>query len=286
MYPAYKLIRSINRQYPNNGFINAVSVDEETYRYDDQGDPLPEERRDIIDEDVRDIINECLFEIYKDVAIEEVFSFPTVPGQNQYALPDDCDLRDVVEVTRTGGWGDFMPVGYVKPIEEIVEGELPPPDPPPEHGPYPGWVPNFYWRRRYTRRLVWARDAEELTGDRYFNAWSNKRIGICPTPANNREIITIYYKKTPKTIMYMDDDIQIKDKYMPILKYRVLMEFAKSGSHPDIDLYNTFALDFNNLLMEAKRDKDADKPYYDHVKDNDRPSAYFRRRPFRRGVRR
>ena len=91
MYPAYKLIRSVNRQYPNNGFINAVSVDEESYA------------GMIIPEDFKDIINECLQEIYKDVALEEIFSFPTVAGQNQYVLPDDCDLRDIVEVTRTGG---------------------------------------------------------------------------------------------------------------------------------------------------------------------------------------
>lgn len=273
MYPAYKLIRSINRQYPNNGFINAVSVDEETYT------------DSLIPEDFRDIINECLLEIYKDVAIEEVFSFPTVPGQNQYVLPDDCDLRNVCEVTRTGGWGHHLPIGPVAPIEEIVEGEMPTPPPPPYPMPYPGWVPNKHFHSRYSRRLTFAREAEELTGDRYFNAWNNKRIGISPTPVNNFDVITIYYKKTPKTVTYMDDEIQIKDEYMPILKYRVLMELAKSGSNPDIDLYNVFALDYNNLLMEAKREKDADKPFYDHVKDNDRPSAYYRRGPRRRWYR-
>ena len=273
MYPAYKLIRSINRQYPNNGFINAVSVDEETYA------------DTIIPEDFRDIINECLFEIYKDIAVEEVFSFPTVPGQNQYVLPEDCDLRDVCEVTRTGGLAHHPPVGPVAPIEVIVEGEMPPPPPPPYPAPYPGWVPNKFWHSRYSRRLVFARDAEELTGDRYFNAWNNKRIGISPTPVNNFDVITIYYKKTPKTIVYMDDEIQIKEEYMPILKYRVLMELAKSGSNPDIDLYNVFANDFNNLLMEAKREKDSDKPFYDHVKDNERPSTYYRRGPRRRWLR-
>lgn len=302
MYPVYKLIRSVNRQYPNNGFINAVSVDEETYA------------DAIIPEDLKDIINECLQEIYKDVALEEIFSFPTVAGQNQYVLPDDCDLRDIVEVTRTGGPGfGHPPIGFIKPIEEIVNGGgrphpdeddiEPSPEPEPEPGPeprpdpippmppypdphyggpYPGWVPNRYWGRRLSRRLVFARDAESLTGDRYFNAWNNKRIGISPTPTNNFEIITLYYKKRPKTIEYMDDPIQIKDEYMPILKYRVCMELAKSGSHPDIDMYNIFALEYNNLLTKAKREKDADKPYYDHVKDNDRPSAYYRRGPRRR----
>ena len=145
---------------------------------------------------------------------------------------------------------------------------------------YPGWVPNHYWGNGRTRRLVWARDAEELTGDRYFNAWDNKRIGIYPTPRTNREVITIYYKKKPKEVLYMDDEIQIKDKFMPILKYALCMKLAMSGSNPDIDMYNVFATQYNNLLMEAKRDKDSDQPYYQHVKDNERPRDYFRRRRY------
>lgn len=149
---------------------------------------------------------------------------------------------------------------------------------------YPGWIPNHYWGHGRTRRLVWARDAEELTGDRYFNAWDNKRIGISPTPRTNREVITIYYKKKPREVLYMDDEIQIKDKFMPILKYALCMKLAMSGSNPDIDMYNVFATQYNNLLMEAKRDKDSDQPYYQHVKDNRRPMDYYRRRPWR-GVR-
>lgn len=56
------------------------------------------------------------------------------------------------------------------------------------------------------------------------------------------------------------------------------MELAKSGSNPDIDLYNVFAVEFNNLMQEAKREKDADQPYYQHTKDNARSPDYFRRR--------
>ncbi len=87
-YPIYKLLRAVNRQYPNNGFIHDVDVREEM-------------TNGIIEEDLRDLINETIQEIYKDVAIDEVWSFPTVPGQNQYSLPEDCDLRDIQEVTRT-----------------------------------------------------------------------------------------------------------------------------------------------------------------------------------------
>lgn len=102
MYPAYKLIRAINRQYPNNGFINAVDVTENTFD-------------GIIPEDFRDILNECIRDVYQDIAIDEIYSFPTVPGQREYELPLDCDLRDIQEVVRKG---------------------MPPP-PPVFHGPTP-----------------------------------------------------------------------------------------------------------------------------------------------------
>lgn len=87
MYPVYKLIRAINRQYPNNGFISAVDVTEEL-------------NEGLIPEDFRDILNECIQDVYKDVAVDEVWSFPTVPGQKEYSLPEDCDLRDIQEVVR------------------------------------------------------------------------------------------------------------------------------------------------------------------------------------------
>ncbi len=106
MYPVYKLIRAINRQYPNNGFISAVDVTEET-------------NDGLIPEDFRDLLNETIQEIYHDIAIDEMFSFPTVPGQKEYALPEDCDLRDIQEVVRTFA---RKPYG-------------PPPPPPP--GPVP-----------------------------------------------------------------------------------------------------------------------------------------------------
>ena len=99
MYPVYKLIRAINRQYPNNGFISAVDVTEEL-------------NDGLIPEDFRDILNECIQDVYKDVAVDEVWTFPTVPGQKEYSLPEDCDLRDIQEVVRK----------YTRPV--------PPPPPP------------------------------------------------------------------------------------------------------------------------------------------------------------
>lgn len=95
-YPVYKLLRAVNRQYPNNGFINYVDVNEDL-------------TNGIIDEDLRDLINEALNETYIHIAKDEVYTFPTVAGQNQYALPDDCDLRDIQEVTRTYAYKPLVP---------------------------------------------------------------------------------------------------------------------------------------------------------------------------------
>ena len=110
-YPIYKLLRAVNRQYPNNGFINYVDVREDMYNHD------------LIDEDLRDLINETIQEVYKDVAIDEVYSFPTVPGQNQYVLPEDCDLRDIQEVTRTyqGVRGPLCPPPPAPPIPTVFQ---------------------------------------------------------------------------------------------------------------------------------------------------------------------
>ena len=136
-YPIYKLLRAVNRQYPNNGFIDYVDVREDMYdSFKDQ----------LIDEDLRDLINETIQEVYKDIALDEVYSFPTVPGQNQYVLPEDCDLRDIQEVTRTfrGIRGPLCPppppppiptvntlyffanggTGEMEPIETEIGGEI------------------------------------------------------------------------------------------------------------------------------------------------------------------
>lgn len=70
-YPVYKLLRAVNRQYPNNNFINFVDVNED----------MPNEHGEkyLIDEDLRDLINEALNETYIHIARDEVFTFPTVP---------------------------------------------------------------------------------------------------------------------------------------------------------------------------------------------------------------
>lgn len=293
MYQVYKLVRMINATYPNNGFIYDVDV-------------MPESK---LSEDLADVINEALHESYKEVELDEIYTFPTIAGQAEYSLPDDCDMSQIQEVTRSFDIHPPIP-SRIKPIEEIVGGEnVESSTPNPELRPmseettkvdyyagglYPAehykelpegigefhytHIPRFNPHIGRAKRLVFARDAECLTGDRYYNAWDGKRIGISPTPRHDGEIISIYYKKKPHDIRTMDDDIEIKDKFISILKYNVCAKLAMMGNNPDIDMYNIFARKYNDLLLEARREKDADLPYYPHTKDNARPSAFLRRR--------
>lgn len=288
MYQVYKLVRMINATYPNNGFINALDVDVDTE----------------ISEDLIDVINEALHESYKEVELDEVYSFRTIPNQAEYSLPIDCDMSQIQEVTRSMPYphGGCHHRKHIKDIEEIVEGEKTEEEKvnyydgglyPPEHYKelpegigvhYYNQIPRHNPHIGRARRLVFARDAECLTGDRYYNAWEQGRIGISPTPRTPDEVITIYYKKKPQDIRTMQDDIEIKDKFIPILKYNVCAKLAMMGNNPDIDMYNIFTRQYNELLLEARRQKDSDLPYYPHTKDNERPSTYYRRRP--RGFRR
>ena len=109
MYQVYKLVRMINATYPNNGFINALDVDVNTE----------------ISEDLIDVINEALHESYKEVELDEVYSFRTIPNQAEYSLPIDCDMSQIQEVTRSMPYphGECHHRKHIKDIEEIVEGE-------------------------------------------------------------------------------------------------------------------------------------------------------------------
>ena len=268
MYQVYKLVRMVNATYPNNGFINALDVDVNTE----------------LSEDLIDVINEALHESYKEMEIDEVYSFRTIPNQAEYSLPVDCDMSQIQEVTRSMPYphGGHHIHKKIKPIEEIVEGEkvnyydggLYPPE---HYKELPEGVGVHYYNQvpRHNphigraKRLVFARDAECLTGDRYYNAWEEGRIGISPTPQTGDEVITIYYKKKPQDIRTMEDDIE----------NNVCAKLAMMGNNPDIDMYNIFTRQYNELLLEARRQKDSDLPFYPHTKDNERPSAFYRRRP-------
>lgn len=135
--------------------------------------------------------------------------------------------------------------------------------------------------RRYGKdisiRLRWGRDAESLDGNRYFNAYGNM-IGIHPAPETDNEIITIFFKRTPRPVMTKDDPIEVKDEFIDLLVYSIVADLASSGSNPDIEIANNYTLKYNALLQDAITRRYNEQPFYLKVKDNKRPPLRFLRR--------
>lgn len=130
-------------------------------------------------------------------------------------------------------------------------------------------------------RLVWARDSEQMYGgNRYFNGFGNT-IGLYPTPKRDGEVVTIFFKETPRPVKTKDDPIEIDDKWIDLLVYSVVADMASSGSNPDIEIANNYIQRYNTLLREAKLGKSLRQPFYPKTKDNKRPPLSF----LRRGVR-
>lgn len=129
-------------------------------------------------------------------------------------------------------------------------------------------------------RLRWARDSELFEGHRYYNGYGNT-IGIFPTPMRNGEKITIFFKKTPMKVNTKDDAIEIKDRWIDLLVYAVIIDMASSGSNPDIEISNNYTLKYNNLLTQALRESMSNQPYYPKIKDNKRPPISVFRRGWR-----
>lgn len=126
-------------------------------------------------------------------------------------------------------------------------------------------------------RLRWARDAEFLDGNRYFNAYGNM-IGLSPVPAKDGEKITIFFKRTPRPVKTKDDPVEVKDEYIDLLVYSVVADLASSGSNPDIEIANNYTLKYNTLLQEAITRRYNEQPFYPKTKDNKRPPLAFIRR--------
>ena len=129
-------------------------------------------------------------------------------------------------------------------------------------------------------RCRWARDGELMEGNRYFNAYGNM-IGIFPTPFEDNDKITIFFKKTPRPVKTKDDPIEVNPKWLDILVYSMVIDMASSGSNPDIEIANNYTARYNALLQEATLDRYGNQPYYPKIKDNKRPPIRFYRRGFR-----
>lgn len=87
MMTAYQVLRRFNTEYPNNGFIYDPEVTSETQ----------------VDSAIIDYLNSALMRLDKVALLDELYEIPTIAGQNMYELPLDCELSNVVEVSRQYG---------------------------------------------------------------------------------------------------------------------------------------------------------------------------------------
>lgn len=87
MTTCYQILKRFNQEYPNNGFIYDPEVTSETQ----------------VDSAIIDYLNSALMRLDKVALLDELYEIPTIAGQNMYELPLDCELSNVVEVSRQYG---------------------------------------------------------------------------------------------------------------------------------------------------------------------------------------
>jgi len=171
-------------------------------------------------------INETMKKIYKDLAIQEQYSFITRAEQELYVLPENCSIDMINSVTMSTeardqnnpyNWGNFEELKSYLPNETMKEA-------------------GYY-------------DGREGT------------IGIYPRPEDVRKI-DIYYMKKPQMVTSLDDYIQIDDNYVDLVKYNVMSIIAMSGHNPDIELANEYILLYNNLVQKANENKNEQQQRY------------------------
>lgn len=176
-------------------------------------------------------INETMKKIYKDLAIQEYYSFTTSAGQELYTLPENCSIDMINSVTISEkardqnnpyDWGNFKELKSYLPNEKMD-------------------VSGFY-------------DGREGA------------IGIYPIPEDVRKV-DIYYMKKPKMVTSLDDYIELDDNYIDLVKYNVMSIIAMSGHNPDIELANEYILLYNNLVKKANENKNEQQQRYPIIRN-------------------
>ena len=176
-------------------------------------------------------INETMKKIYKDLAIQEQYSFITREGEVLYSLPENCSIDMIASVTISNkarsqdnpyDWGEFKELTSYLEEENMLEA-----------GYYDG--------------------REGL-------------LGLYPAPKDVRKVQVFYWKK-PKMITDEDDYIELNDNYIDLVKYNLLSIIAMSGHNPDVELANEYILLYNNLVQQANEDKNEQKQRYPVIRD-------------------
>lgn len=186
---------------------------------------------DYIDQTLFLWINETMKKIYKDLAIQEQYSFTTSENKRLYSLPEDCSIDMIKSVTMSTkarsadnpwNWGEF---------EELKS-----------------YLPN-----------------EKMTIKGYYDGRQGS-LGIYPVPIDVRKI-DIYYSKKPTMVTNRDNFIEIDDNYVDLVKFNVMSIIAMSGHNPDIELANEYILLYNNLVQKANENKNEQQQRYPTIRD-------------------
>lgn len=176
-------------------------------------------------------INETMKKIYKDLALQDCYSFITSAGQNVYSLPENCSIDMITSVTISNkprtpenqyDWGGFSEIRSYIPDEKMT-------------------VSGYY-------------DATEGT------------IGIYPVPQDARKVF-VYYLKKPKMITDENDYIELDDNFVDLIKYNVMSIIAMSGYNPDVELANEYILLYNNLVLKANESKNEQQQRYPIIRN-------------------
>lgn len=176
-------------------------------------------------------INETMKKIYKDLAIQDYYSFTTVAGQELYVLPEDCSIDMINSVTISDKARD-----QYNPYDWGGFNEL------------KSYVPN-----------------EKMTDPGYYDGREGL-IGIYPVPQDVRKV-DIFYMKKPKMVTSLDDYIELDDNYIDLVKYNVMSIIAMSGHNPDIELANEYILLYNNLVQKANENKNEQQQRYPVIRN-------------------
>ncbi len=176
-------------------------------------------------------INETMKKIYKDLALQDYYSFTTASGQELYSLPEDCSIDMINSVT----------------ISEKARDQ---------YNPY-DWG-NFKELKSYVPN-------ERMTDPGYYDGREGL-IGIYPIPKDVRKV-DIFYMKKPKMVTSLDDYIELDDNYIDLVKYNVMSIIAMSGHNPDIELANEYILLYNNLVQRANENKNEQQQRYPVIRN-------------------
>lgn len=186
-------------------------------------------------------INETMKKIYKDLAIQDQYSFTTSAGQELYSLPENCSIDMINSVT----------------ISSKARSQ---------ENPY-DWG-NFEELRSYLPE-------EKMTVRGYFDGREGA-IGIYPAPQDVRKV-DIYFMKRPQMVNDLDDYIEIDDNYVDLVKYNVMSIIAMSGHNPDVELANEYILLYNNLVQKANESKNEQQQRYPTIRNIRRSTIRQRR---------